>query len=62
MKTFNDILVDVGEYTLHILSFLALTKLCYDLLCAMRCSDLRLQFSALDRVYLQRYGYFSERS
>ena len=29
MKTFNDILVDVGEYTLNILSFLVLTKLCY---------------------------------
>lgn len=55
MKTFSDILVDVGEYTLDILSFLVLTKLCYDLLCAMSCNDLRLQFAALDRVYLQRW-------
>lgn len=29
MKAFNDILVDVGEYTLNILPFLVLTKLSY---------------------------------
>ena len=29
MKTFNDIIVDVGEYTSNILPFLVLTKLCY---------------------------------
>ena len=62
MKTFNDILVDVGEYTLNILSFLVLTKLCYDLLCAMSCNmifDFNLppliEFTCND-------GYFSERS
>ena len=58
MKTFNDIIVDVGEYPSNILPFLVLTKLCY-----VQSVVMVFDFNLPPLIEFTCYdGYFSERS